>query len=239
MSLDTSTQETIVLVEDDLGLAQLVQERLQNEGFKVLHEENGTAACDLIIKTQPDLVLLDVMLPGMDGFKICRTIRPQYNGLILILTALDDDIDQVEGLELGADDFVVKPVKPRVLIARIRALLRRAQPKDQVAPTTQSNIQLGQLSVNNGRREATLNDRLINLSTIEFDLLWYLIKHRGQTVSRQDLYQAIFRYDYDGLDRSIDVYISRLRHKLGEDPVAPHYIKTVRSIGYLMAGEKT
>ena len=238
MNTDTSTQETIVLVEDDLGLAQLVQERLQNEGFRVLHEENGTAACDLILKTQPDLVLLDVMLPGMDGFEVCRAIRPQYHGLILILTALDDDIDQVEGLELGADDFVVKPVKPRVLIARIRALLRRAQPAVQAAATP-SSIQLGQLAVDNGRREVTLNDHFINLSTVEFDLLWYLVEHRGQTISRQDLYQAIFHYDYDGLDRSIDVYISRLRHKLGEDPVAPHYIKTVRGVGYLMAGDRT
>ena len=234
MSTDTS-QITIVLVEDDMALGQLIQERLQNEGFCVQHETNGTTARDLILKTKPTLVILDIMLPGLDGFEVCRTIRPLYNGLILILTALDDDLDQVEGLELGADDFVVKPVKPRVLLARIHALLRRTQ---SVAANTLPTIQLGSLVVNNSRREAVINNQSINLSTVEFDLLWYLVSHCGQIVSRQDIYQAIFHYDYDGLDRSIDVYISRLRQRLGDDPIAPHYIKTVRGIGYLMAAEK-
>ncbi|NKB70842.1 MAG: response regulator [Candidatus Latescibacteria bacterium] len=226
--------ETIVLVEDDIGLADLIQERLESEGFAVCHEADGRRACDLILGQKPNLVVLDIMLPGMDGFEICRQIRPAYTGPVLILTARDDDLDQILGLELGADDFVTKPVKPRVLLARIRALLRRAQ---STPPAAAGPLQLGVLSVDPGRREAFLQDQAIELTTVEFDLLLYLTRHQGQVVSRQDLYQAIYHHDYDGLDRSIDVYISRLRQKLGDDPAAPHYLKTVRGVGYLMAGK--
>ena len=236
MSNDTAQQETIVLVEDDVGLADLIKERLQGEGFRVLHEVNGEAARDLILAQPPDLVVLDIMLPGMDGFQVCRQVRPSYAGPILILTARDDDLDEILGLELGADDYVTKPVKPRVLLARIRALLRRIQPS--VEEPKVSRVTLGDLTVDTSRREATLRDQAIALTTVEFDLLWYLVKHAGQVVNRQDLYQAIYNLDYDGLDRSIDVYISRLRQKLDDDPAVPHYIKTVRGVGYLLVGEK-
>ena len=236
MSNDTAQPETIVLVEDDVGLADLIKERLEGEGFRVLHEVNGEAARDLILAQSPDLVVLDIMLPGMDGFQVCRQVRPSYAGPILILTARDDDLDEILGLELGADDYVTKPVKPRVLLARIRALLRRIQPS--VEEPKVSRVTLGDLTVDTSRREATLRDQAIALTTVEFDLLWYLVKHAGQVVSRQDLYQAIYNLDYDGLDRSIDVYISRLRQKLDDDPAVPHYIKTVRGVGYLLVGEK-
>jgi two-component system response regulator RstA len=177
------------------------------------------------------------MLPGMDGFQVCRHLRPGYQGPILILTARDDDLDQILGLELGADDYVTKPVKPRVLLARVRALLRRAQAPApaQGGPT---HVGLGSLEVDASRREVTLDGRQVAITTVEFDLLWFLASRAGQVVSRQDLYQAIFHYDYDGLDRSIDVYVSRLRQKLGDDPTAPQFIKTVRGAGYLMAGER-
>ena len=235
MSSPVTRRENIVLVEDDVDLANLIKERLEGEGFTVRHEVNGRAACDLIAEVSPDLVVLDIMLPGMDGFEVCRTVRPGYRGPILILTALDDDLDQVLGLELGADDFVVKPVKPRVLLARIRALLRRAQTAAPDVP----RATVGALTVDATRREATLGDRAVDLTTVEFDLLWYLASRAGEVVSRQDLYRAIFNYDYDGLDRSVDVYISRLRQKLGDDPAMPHYIKTVRGVGYLLVGEKS
>ena len=236
MSSPASQPETIVLVEDDVELANLIKARLENEGFRVQHEVNGRAACDLILEVSPDLVVLDIMLPGMDGFEVCRTIRPTYKGPVLILTARDDDLDQILGLELGADDFVIKPVKPRVLLARIRALLRRAHPVEEKPRVARASV--GELRVDASRREALFGDRSIDLTTVEFDLLWYLVERAGQVVSRQDLYQAIFNYNYDGLDRSIDVYISRLRQKLGDDPAAPHYIKTVRGVGYLLVGEK-
>ena len=225
---------SIVLVEDDQGLAELIVERLEQEGFAGEHRVDGREACELILQTRPDLVVLDIMLPGMDGFEVCRRIRPAYAGPVLILTARNEDLDQILGLELGADDFVVKPVKPRVLLARIRALLRRVQAASERAEA--SRIAVGGLVVDVGRREASAAHGAIALTTIEFDLLWYLAQRAGQTVSRQDLYQQIFHYDYDGIDRSIDVYISRLRQKLGDDPASPHYIKTVRGVGYLLAG---
>lgn len=237
MSNDTSAQETIVLVEDDVGLAELIKERLESEGYRVLHEVDGRKACALILDEQPDLVLLDIMLPGMDGFQVCREVRPNFRNPILILTARDDDLDEILGLEMGADDYVTKPVKPRVLLARVRALLRRVQPPPETADKP-SRISLGELTVDASRREANLGESQIDLTTVEFDLLWYLVERSGQVVSRQDLYQAIYNLDYDGLDRSIDVYVSRLRQKLGDEPAAPHFIKTVRGVGYLLVGEK-
>ncbi|MFA6111042.1 MAG: response regulator transcription factor [Candidatus Latescibacterota bacterium] len=236
MSAPPPRRETIVLVEDDRGLADLIRERLEGEGFAVLHETDGLRACELIRGRRPDLVVLDIMLPGMDGFQVCRQVRPAYSGPILILTARDDDLDQILGLELGADDYVNKPVKPRVLLARIRALLRRSRAEPPSSPVRR--IVLGPLMVDASRREATVGEALLSLSTVEFDVLWHLVEHAGQVVSRQDLYRAIYNYDYDGLDRTIDVYISRLRQKLGDDPASPHYIKTVRGVGYLLAGEK-
>ncbi len=228
--------QTIVLVEDDLELAELTKERLEREGFSVQHEENGEAGRDAIVDAQPDLVVLDIMLPGIDGFEVCCQVRPQYVGPILILTARDEDLDEILGLELGADDFVTKPVKPRLLLARIRALLRRTR----MEPVQQAHdsVHIGSLSVDASRREAQVEGREIDLTTTEFDLLWYLATHAGEVVSRQDIYQGLFQYDYDGLDRSVDVYISRLRNRLGDQPSSPHYIKTVRGVGYLMAGEK-
>ena len=225
---------SIVLLEDDAGLAELIVERLQQEGFSVAHRVDGREGCALILASQPDLVLLDLMLPGMDGFEVCRTIRSAYKGPVLILTARTDDLDQILGLELGADDFVVKPVKPRVLLARIRALLRRVHSAGESSGV--SRVEIGGLQVDAARRETHKQGQQIELTTIEFDLLWYMAQRAGEAISRQDLYRAIFNYDYDGIDRSIDVYISRLRQKLGDEPAAPHYIKTVRGIGYLLAG---
>ena len=237
MQPSATDRETIVLVEDDLELAGLIAERLEKEGFRVLHEANGKEACARILSEPPDLVVLDIMLPGMDGFEVCKAVRPTYKGPILILTARDEDLDEILGLELGADDFVTKPVRPRVLLARIRALLRRAHPAR--AEEGPSRIVLGELTVDAGRREVRLRDGAVELTTIEFDLLWYLVNRAGQAVSRQDIYRALFNYDYDGLDRSVDVYISRIRHKLGDDPSESHYIKTVRGVGYLLAGERS
>ena len=156
-------RESIVLVEDDIDLAGLIQQRLESEGFTVCHESDGRRACDLILGQEPDLVVLDIMLPGMDGFEICRQIRPAYTGPVLILTARDDDLDQILGLELGADDFVIKPVKPRVLLARIRALLRRGQ---SAVSTGGAPLQLGPLTVDPGRRETRLQEQIIELTTL-------------------------------------------------------------------------
>jgi two-component system response regulator RstA len=226
---------TILLVEDDLELAALIKERLEREGYNVAHEADGRRGRDHITSKPPDLVILDIMLPGMDGFEVCRSVRPDYRGPILMLTARDEDVDEILGLELGADDYVTKPVRPRVLLARLRMLLRRAS--SQPLPLDARRIQLGDLVVDAARREASRQGRRIDLTTVEFDVLWFLASRAGQVVSRQDLYRAVFGYDYDGLDRSVDVYISRIRHKLDDDPAEPEIIKTVRGVGYLLAGE--
>jgi DNA-binding response OmpR family regulator len=236
-AINVDSQKTIILVEDDLELAALTKERLEKEGFNVLHEENGEMARDLILSRKPDLVVLDIMLPGMDGFEVCRQVRPEYAGPILILTARDEDLDEILGLEMGADDFVTKPVKPRLLLARVRALIRRSLREE--SSSKPEKLQIGELTVDASRREVDTGGSQVDLTTTEFDLLHYLTSHAGEVVSRQDIYQALFHYDYDGLDRSVDVYISRLRQKLGDNPGAPHYIKTVRGVGYLMAGEKS
>lgn len=228
--------ERIMLVEDDQELALLIADRLRAEGFEVRHEADGMAAREAIHTDPPDLVILDIMLPGLDGFGVCREIRPAYRGPILILTARDDDLDQILGLELGADDFVIKPVRPRVLLARIRALLRRA--RHPVEHREKRRFTMGALVVDASRREATLDSQPIVLTTVEFELLWYLVSHAGQTVSRDELYGALYNSEYDGMDRAVDMYVSRIRQKLGDDQARPRYLKTVRGVGYLFAGEK-
>ena len=233
-SRNTGTK-TIFLVEDDIELANLTMERLEKEGYRVLHEANGEAASEKIPAEAPDLVILDIMLPGMDGFGVCRTIRPAYKGPVLILTARDSDLDQILGLELGADDFVIKPIRPQVLMARIKALLRRAEPV--VEKKAASPVTVGAVMVDPSRREARFEEAPIDLTTVEFDLLWYLVNHAGTVVSRNDIHLELYSTEYDGLDRSIDVYISRLRHKLGDNPSDPRYLKTVRGVGYLFAGD--
>ena len=233
-ALPDDTQR-IILVEDDLELASLIKERLEREGYQVCHEANGKAARDRILEEPPDLVVLDIMLPGMDGFEVCRSVRPTYRGPILILTARDEDVDEILGLELGADDYVTKPVRPRVLLARIRNLLRRTE-LDLSAEGVR-RVQIGDIIVDASRREVSRSGQQIDLTTVEFDLVWHLAGRAGNVVSRQELYQALFGYDYDGLDRGVDVYVSRIRHKLGDDPADSGLIKTVRGVGYLFAGE--
>ena len=222
----------ILVVEDDAELADLVVARLAREGFVVRHIADGLAARDAIVRQAPDLVVLDVMLPGMDGFDVCRAVRPDYAGPILIMTARDDDIDQVVGLELGADDYVVKPVKPRVLVARVKALLRRAN----ATPADDGRrVRAGDVVIDAARREVTRAGVWVDLTTTEFELLWLLAGRAGEVVSREHIYDQVYGSTYDGLDRSADVYVSRLRAKLGDDSKHPTLLKTVRGVGYLFA----
>ena len=222
--------QTILLVEDDRELAELTRDFLQNAGFVVWHDSEGRAARDRILASPPDLIILDVMLPGMNGYTVCREVRPEYDGPILFLTARDDELDEILGLEMGGDDYMTKPVRPQLLLARVRALLRRTVKR----PSVSKRVVVGDLVVDANRREVRLGERVVELTTYEFDLLCYLAIRAGEVVSRQDIYQALFNYDYDGLDRSVDVYISRLRQKLGEDSSTSVSIKTVRSVGYLL-----
>jgi two-component system response regulator RstA len=225
----------VLIVEDDQRLAELTREYLQANGFIVEVEGDGAAAAARIINEQPDLVILDLMLPGEDGLSICRKVRQRYTGPILMLTARSDDLDQVQGLDMGADDYVCKPVRPRVLLARINALLRRSEAPAE--PEAVRSVQFGPLRVDNTLREAWLDDAGIELTGAEFDLLWLLISNAGRILSREEIFTSLRGVGYDGQDRSIDVRISRIRPKIGDDPIHPRMIKTIRSKGYLFVRE--
>lgn len=224
----------ILLVEDDQRLAELTAEYLTKNDMTVSIEPRGDTAEARILAEQPDLVMLDVMLPGKDGFEVCRAVRTNYRGIILMLTARDEDFDQILGLEMGADDYIAKPVQPRVLLARIKALLRRRPTTDDTTLENES-MAFGQFKISQSTRTASLGAETIDLTTAEFDLLWLLASHAGNVLSRDDLLQELRGIGFDGLDRSIDARISRLRKKLNDDPENPTRIKTVRSKGYLFS----
>ncbi|MBC9249984.1 DNA-binding response regulator [Pseudomonas alcaligenes] len=227
----------ILIVEDDQRLAELTREYLEGNGLKVAIESDGASAAARILRDQPDLVVLDLMLPGEDGLSICRKVRGRYDGPILMLTARTDDMDEVLGLEMGADDYVCKPVRPRVLLARIRALLRRSEGATEVVAENQRRLQFGALVIDSAMREAWLRGQGIELTSAEFDLLWLLAANAGRILSREEIFTALRGIEYDGQDRSIDVRISRIRPKIGDDPEHPRLIKTVRSKGYLFVAE--
>ena len=227
----------ILIVEDDERLATLTQDYLRRNGLDVAIETDGTRAIRRIISEQPDLVVLDVMLPGSDGLTVCREVRPHYSQPILMLTARTEDMDQVLGLEMGADDYVAKPVQPRVLLARIRALLRRSES----TPSHESpqRLEFGELVIDNGGRSVMLGERLVDFTSAEYDLLWLLASNAGRILSREDIFERLRGIEYDGQDRSIDVRISRIRPKIGDDPENPKRIKTVRSKGYLFVKDSS
>lgn len=228
----------ILLVEDDKRLAKLIKEYLVQNDFKVKVEARGDLAEKRILDEKPDLVILDLMLPGRDGFSVCQSVRSQYKGPILILTAREDDIDQVAGLEMGADDYVKKPIEPRVLLARIRALFRRPHhPISSSKHPPEEELVFGGLRINHAGRTVVLDDKPVSLTTNEFDLLWLLATHNGQVLDRDTILSFIRGIEYDGLDRSVDVRISRLRKKLGDDSAKPYRIKTVWGRGYLFVKE--
>jgi two-component system OmpR family response regulator/two-component system response regulator RstA len=223
---------SIVLVEDDLRLSELVSRYLETNGFRVTVTHRGDQVIDRVMRSPPDLVILDLGLPGQDGFSVCRQLRPNYENPILILTARDNDGDHVLGLELGADDYVIKPVEPRVLMARIHALLRRSKSRTR----TESRVmRFGRLQINVAARSATIDGQAIALSSNEFDLLSFLAARAGEVQSRETIFQQLYRREYDGMDRMLDVRISHLRKKLGEDAESSERIKTIWGQGYLFA----
>lgn len=229
-NLESSDMEHVLIIEDDVRLAELTRDYLESNGFKVTVEAEGSRGVEQILALQPDLVILDLMLPGEDGLSICRRARPDYAGPILMLTARTDDMDQVLGLEMGADDYVPKPVQPRVLLARMRALLRRAENAEH---SGDARLSFGNLEIDSATREAWLEGERIDLTSAEFDLLWLLASNAGRVLTREEIFSDLRGIKYDGQDRSIDVRVSRIRPKIGDDPNHPHRIKTVRSKGYL------
>jgi len=224
----------ILIVEDDERLRTLTAEYLQGNGMEVAQVDNGEEAIRIIQRDNPDLVVLDLMLPGVDGLGVCREVKPAFRNPILMLTARTDEMDEVLGLEMGADDYVAKPVQPRVLLARIRALLRRMPTEPQ---STAQKLVFDRLIIDSGARQVTVGNEIIDLTSAEFDLLWLLASNAGTILSREEIFESLRGIEYDGQDRSIDVRVSRLRAKIGDDPEAPQRIKTVRSKGYLFVKE--
>jgi DNA-binding response OmpR family regulator len=222
----------ILLVEDDPRLSELVRTYLQSNGFRVAIEHRGDRVVDYLQSDKPDLIVLDLGLPGRDGFAVCKDVRAASTLPILILTARNNDIDHVVGLELGADDYVAKPVEPRVLVARIHALLRRSKTSAHEARV----LKFGNMSINAMSRSVAIGEMEVALSSNEFDLLYFLACKAGEIQSREALCRQLYKREYDGVDRTLDVRISHLRKKLG-DAGAPERIRTVWGHGYLFASE--
>jgi len=229
----TATSIDILLIEDDARLAELTAAFLGQNGLRVIVEGRGDRALERFGRERPRLVLLDLLLPGKDGLEICRELRRDSEVPILILTARDTDFDHVIGLESGADDYVMKPVEPMVLLARVRALLRRSE-RGSPAGERRTDVQLGALRISETSREVWLHGRPVPLTTQEFELLSLLARRAGELVSRDEVFRSMRGIDYDGLDRSIDGRVSKLRRKLGDDAAAPTRIKTVWGKGYLL-----
>lgn len=223
----------ILLVEDDLGLQKLTKDYLKHNGLEVDVLERGDEVFAYLSENHVDLIILDVMLPGKDGFSVCRQVRDKYTLPILMLTAKGEDFDQVIGLELGADDYVIKPAEPRVLLARINALLRRGQP----VVKTIEELQFGDLLIDKTSRIVKLNNVEVVLTSHEFELLWLLASNAGEVLSRERVHQHMIGREYDGLDRTVDVRVSRIRKKLGDNSDKPYRIKTVWGQGYLFVSD--
>jgi len=239
--MTTQTLPHILLVEDDVPLAEWVADYLSARDFKVTTTGRGDDAVELINQLNPDLVLLDGMLPGMDGLDVCKAVRPNFENPIIMLTARDEEIDEVLGLEMGADDYITKPVRARALLARIRVLLRRSDKINEIHNTVRQStepsnrLQFNALIINLQSRSVSLEGESINLSSNEFDVLWLLAQKAGELVTREELVSNLRGFDYDGFDRSIDLRVSRLRKKLNDHPSEPYRIKTIWGKGYLFA----
>lgn len=229
--------QKIFIVEDDERLARLIGQYLGKHGYVIHYHFTGLGAYQQIMATQPDVVVLDLMLPEVSGWQICEELRQHFQAPILILTANDSEYNEIKGLEMGADDYLSKTAEPRVLLARIRALLRRSQAPTQNVLTERIHsseyLQFTDLSINNQTRVVLYQNQVLELTTAEFDVLWLLANHAGQTMSRDAILNELRGIEFDGLDRSIDARISRLRRKLSVPNEADAWIKTIRGKGYL------
>lgn len=242
----------ILVVDDEENIADTLRYNLIREGYEVLVAVNGKQALDISRQEKPDLVILDLMLPGMNGLDVCRHLRQFSTVPILMLTAKEEEVDKILGLELGADDYMTKPFNLRELIARVRAMLRRMEmlqnvvtptlPETVSKPTVEAKnggevnsanlITVGDLKINTNQHTVILGDRQIMLKPKEFDLLAFLARHRGQVLTREMLLERVWDYDYSGGTRTVDVHIRWLREKIESDPSRPHYIHTVFGVGY-------
>jgi two-component system, OmpR family, response regulator RstA len=232
--MEENQSRRILLVEDDPKLSKLVKRYLEANGFAVLIEPNGLHASERILAEKPDLVILDILLPGKDGRTICREVRNSYFGPIIMLTALGDEVDEVVGLEIGADDYLVKPVSPRRLLSRVQAAIRRSVRTMALQTISTKSLVIGSLIIDQSNRTAMIGGRKLSLTTREFEFLFFFASNPGIVLSRDKISQAIRGIEYDGVDRFIDSQITRLRKKLGDDGKRPAIIKSIWGEGYLL-----
>jgi len=223
----------ILIVEDDLSLANWISDFLVENEFEVALANRGDEAVELVKLDNPDLLILDVNLPEKDGFSVCKEIRSYYRRPVLMLTARSDEQDEVQGLELGANDYLVKPVRPKALLARINILLGR----NEVLSEERHIQQFGDFKIDSESRSAWIENELLVLSTNEFDLLWLLVENAGTVMSRDDIMNALRNLEYDGFNRSIDILVSRIRRKLGDESSKSTKLKTVWGKGYMFVAE--
>jgi two-component system response regulator RstA len=225
----------LVFAEDDTALAGLLKDYLERHDFQVTVVHDGAHVMEVVQQEAPDAVLLDIMLPNVDGLTLCQNLRTWYQKPIILFTANDSEIKHILGLELGANDYIVKTTSPSILLARLHSQLRQYQPTQSTTVPSNSLIRIGQLTIDKTNRTVLIGSDNINLSSSDFDMLWLLACHAGEILTRDQLLRATRNIDYDGLDRSIDIAISRLRKKLLDDADEPARIKTIRNKGYLLS----
>ena len=237
MSFNLAQQpmERVLVIDDDVGLCELVGEYLEPEGYTVEAIHNGERGIDRALSEEHDLVVLDVMLPGTNGFDVLRRIRARSRIPVLMLTARGDDVDRIVGLEIGADDYLPKPFNPRELVARIRAVLRRAQPGESAAAAAaaRETIKVGDIEMDSNTRNVRRGGEVVELTGVEYDLLEILLRNAGQIVKREDLVKEVLGRELSPFDRSIDMHVSNLRKKLGHQLNGLERIKTIRGVGYI------
>lgn len=225
----------VLVVEDDPNLLETLKYNLKKESYDVITAADGEHALDVARKEKPNLILLDIMLPKLSGFEVCRILRKEMTAPILMLTAKADETDKVVGLEIGADDYITKPFSMRELIARVRAMFRRAYITEP-QPSKDESIRIGNIGIDIGRHQVLLNDTILELKPKEFDLLAFLAKNRSLVFSREQLLEKVWGYDYAGDTRTVDVHVRWLRQKIETDPGNPKYLVTVRGTGYKLEG---
>ncbi|MGD8188435.1 winged helix-turn-helix domain-containing protein [Brevibacillus ginsengisoli] len=228
----------ILVVDDELSISKLLQFNLEKAGYECIVAHDGLQALEMAHREKPDFIVLDLMLPKMDGMDVCKTLRQEkVQTPILILTAKDDELDKILGLELGADDYLTKPFSPREVVARVKAILRRIQPMPQKSAVDEEvMISFGKIRLFPEKYEVYRGEDKVELTPKEFELLQHLASNQGRVMTRDQLLNAVWNYDFIGDSRIVDVHISHLREKLEEDTKNPHYIKTVRGLGYKLEG---
>lgn len=230
----------VLIVDDEPSIVELVRFTLEKEGFRTEAATDGHQALEAVERSRPDLVLLDLMLPGIDGLDVCRQLRQKARIPIIMLTAKATEVDKVVGLELGADDYITKPFSPRELVARVRAVLRRSQAQAEVPaaegpqPAAGQELRAGDIRMDVARHQVWVGERLVELTPKEYELLRTFMANKGIVLTRELLLDRVWGYDFAGDTRTVDVHVVRLRQKLEDDPAHPRYIETVRGVGYRM-----